>query len=226
MVEGIVGRGKKTVVRWFQREDVDKRQAWPRHTDPLYSHNDPRPMSTRERDFWFLERGSSATYKMFAIDDLHGNMVGWLTLRNMNARASTSVLGIALNPMWMDMGYGTDGLTAFLGYYFDEMGFREMRLDVAAFNRRAMRSYERCGFQYIGQHWTEHPSSLFPPIFRDTRYKDVVRYFRRSLLGIEVLYYDMAIDRVTFTRHNSDIVTSEKERARDEGVPTRRAARR
>jgi diamine N-acetyltransferase len=228
MAERIVARGKKTVIRWFQREDVDKRQAWPRHTDPLYSHNDPRPMSVREQDFWFLERSSSTTYKMFAIDDFHGNMVGWLTLRNIHPQASTSVLGIALNPLWMDIGYGTDSLMAFLKYYFDSMGFRDMQLDVAAFNRRGMRSYEKCGFRYVGQHWTEHPSSLFPPVFKDSRYRDVVRYFKRSLLGVEVLYYDMAIDRATFMRHKAIVEATEQEAAlrQEEGVPARRTARR
>jgi len=226
MAEGIVARGKRTVVRWFQRGDVDKRQAWPSHTDPLYSHNDPRPMSNRERDFWFLERSSSATYKMFAIDDLRGNLVGWLTLRNINSQASTSVLGIALNPVWMDMGYGTDSLMAFLDYYFDGMGFKEIRLDVAAFNGRAVRSYEKCGFRYIGQHWTEHPSSLFPSVFNEPQYKDVVRHFRRSLLGIEVLYCDMAIDRATFVRHKTALEAAEQEQSHDDDVPALRAAHR
>ena len=226
MAEGIVARGKKTVIRWFEREDVDKRQAWPRHTDPLYSHNDPRPMSSRERDFWYLERTSSSSYRMFAIDDFQGNLVGWLTLRNINPQATTSVLGIALNPLWMGMGFGTDALWAFLDYYFGEAGFKEMRLDVAAFNRRGMRSYEKCGFQYIGQHWTEHPSSLFPPVFKDSRYRDVVNYFRRSLLGVEVLYYDMALDRATYLRQKAELERAGQaaEPSLEEGrVPARRA---
>ena len=228
MAEEIVARGKKTIIRRFEREDVDKRQAWPRHTDPLYSHNDPRPMSGRERDFWFLERTSSSSYRMFAIDDFQGHLVGWLTLRNIDPKSNSSVLGIALNPLWMGMGFGTDSLWAFLDYYFEEAGFAEMRLDVAAFNRRAMRSYEKCGFQYIGQHWTEHPSSLFPPVFKDSRYRDVVKFFRRSLLGVEVLYYDMALDHTTYLRqkttrdgsaHGHDAV-SEGDR-----IPARRAQR-
>ncbi len=228
MAEGIVARGNKTVIRSFQREDVDRRQAWPRHADPLYSHNDPRPMSPRERDFWFLERTATSSYRMYAIDDLQGNLVGWLTLRNINPQASSSVLGIALNPLWIGMGYGTDALWAFLEHYFNELGFREMRLDVAAFNRRAMRSYEKCGFQYVGQHWTEHPSSLFPPVFKDPRYKEVVKYFRRSLLGIEVLYYDMAIDRATYLRHKVAAEKAEKngEAEEEEKLPARRASRR
>lgn len=220
MAEGIVARGSKTTIRWFQREDVDKRQAWPRHADPLLSHNDPRPMSSRERDFWFLERSASANYRMFAIDDYSGNLVGWLTLRNLDPQAKTSVLGIALDPTKMDRGYGTDALWAFLDYYFDVMGYREMLLDVAAFNRRAMRSYEKCGFRYAGQHWTDHPASLFPQVLSDRRYKEVAGYFRRSLLGIELLYYDMALDRHGWLTRKRALEGTPSEAERE--VPVRR----
>ncbi len=225
MAEGIVARGKKAVVRWFERADVDKRQQWTRHTDPLYSHNDPRPMSSRERDLWFLDRSVSGNYRMFAIDDLYDNMIGWITLRNINTEAGSSVLGIALDPTRMGMGYGTDALMAFLDFYFDGMGFKEMWLDVAAFNHRAMRSYEKCGFRYVGQHWTEHPSSAFPPVFSDSRYRDVVQYFRRSLLGVEVLYYDMVIDRPAFQRRKMAMEEEGRLGARHE-MTSRRAIRR
>lgn len=226
MAEGIVARGKKTVIRWFERADVDKRQQWPSHSDPLYSHNDPRPMSARERELWFLDRSLSSNYRMFAIDDLHGNLIGWITLRNINPEAGTSVLGIALDPTRMGMGYGTDALMAFLEYYFGPMGFREMWLDVAAFNHRAMRSYEKCGFRYVGRHWTEHPSSAFPPVLSDPRYREVAHYFRRSLLGVEVLYYDMMIDRAAFLRRKAALEESGQSDRSHERVVPRRVARR
>ncbi len=227
MAEGIVARGKKTVVRWFQREDVDKRQRWPKHTDALYSHNDHHPMSARERDLWYLERSNSSGYRMFAIDDRYGNLVGWITLRSVNLSTGSTVLGIALNPTKMGMGYGSDALWAFLGYYFGPAHFREMRLDVAAFNYRAMRVYEKCGFRYVGQHWTEHPSYLFPAVFSDGRYRDVRQYFRRSLLGIEVLYNDMVLDKISYLRCKAALERAEDEQEEQGSrrLPERRAAR-
>jgi len=226
MSEGIVARGQKTVVRWFQREDVDRRQQWPRHTDPLYSHNDPRPMSPRERDLWYLEHTANAGYRIFAIDDRYGNLIGWITLRHVNPAAGSSVLGIALDPTVMGMGYGTDAMVAFLEYYFRDMGFREMRLDVAAFNERAMRCYEKCGFRYVGQHWTEHPSSAFPAVFTDPKYRNVMRYFRRSLLGVEVLYHDMVVDLPSFLNRPSTVRNNEQINEQMETHRIRRPARR
>lgn len=226
MSEGIVARGSKTVVRWFQREDVERRQQWPRHTDPLYSHNDPRPMSARERELWFLERASSPNYHMFTVDDFYGNMIGWITLRNINHAAGNGVLGIALDPTKMSMGFGTDALMAFLEYYFDGLGLREMVLDVAAFNERAMRSYEKCGFRYVGQHWTEHPRSAFPPVFSDPQYRPILRYLRRSLLGIEVLYYDMVVDKAAYLRQKAVLQDGASGERQEERTPSRRAAHR
>ena len=224
MAEGIVARGKKTVVRWFERADVDRRQQWSKHTDPLYSHNDPRPMTSRERDLWFLERTAGASYRMFAVDDLQGELIGWITLRNVNVDAGTSVLGIALEPTRMGQGYGTDALVAFLEYYFGAMGFKELWLDVAAFNHRAMRCYEKCGFRYMGKHWVEHPSSSFPPVLSDPKYREVTPYFRRSLLGVELLYYDMMVDRASFVRRRAMEGDADRLQARPER-PGRRAAR-
>ncbi len=203
MAEGIVARGEKTTIRWFERADVDKRQRWTRHTDPLYSHNDPRPMVGRERDLWFLERSSSSSYRMFAVDDLQEEMIGWITLRNINKSAGTSVLGIAIEPTRMSQGLGTDALMAFLDYYFRSLGFREMWLDVAAFNLRGIRCYEKCGFRFVGKHWTEHPTSAFPAVLSDQKYKDIAHYFRRSMLGVEVLYLDMVVDRTSYYRQKA-----------------------
>ena len=211
MAEGVVARGKKTVVRSFNRYDLDRRQQWARHEDPLYSHNDPRPMTPRERDIWFVEHSSSASNRVYAVDDYYGDLVGWLTLRHVNASLGTAVLGIAMEPTRLGVGYGTDALWSFLGYYFGPMGFKEMQLDVAAFNDRAMRCYEKCGFRYVGKHWTDHPASLFPPVFKDPRYRSVLSYFRRSLLGLELLYYDMMIDKPAYLRQKAILESDQGE---------------
>jgi diamine N-acetyltransferase len=180
-------------------------------------------MTPRERDIWYMEHSTSAGYRVFAVEDLYGDLVGWLTLRHVNSALGSSVLGIAIEPTRVGMGYGTDALWSFLGYYFGTMGFDEMRLDVAAFNERAMRCYEKCGFRYVGKHWTDHPSSLFPPIFREPRYRDVSRFFRRSLLGLEVMYHDMVLDRAGYLRQRTLVAGGGAAEPEPERVPLRRA---
>ncbi len=44
-------------------------------------------------------------------------------------------------------GIGTRSLSAMVGYLFDELGAERVFIDPLASNQRAIRSYEKCGFQ-------------------------------------------------------------------------------
>jgi RimJ/RimL family protein N-acetyltransferase len=55
----------------------------------------------------------------------------------------------------VDKGYGTEILETFLHYYFTEMRMRRMILEVAEFNKRAFRLYEKIGFKTIGYYLDE-----------------------------------------------------------------------
>lgn len=48
-------------------------------------------------------------------------------------------------------GYGTDALRVLLRYAFDELNLQRISLSVLEGNARALRSYEKCGFQYEGR---------------------------------------------------------------------------
>lgn len=42
-------------------------------------------------------------------------------------------------------------MKAFLNYYFNELGFVEMTLDVNTFNQRALNLYKKLGFEIVGE---------------------------------------------------------------------------
>jgi diamine N-acetyltransferase len=102
-----------------------------------------------------------------------------------------------LRPEALNYGYGTDSLWAFLGYYFDLMQFDAMLLDVAAYNRRAQRVYEKCGFVYTGEHWGHFDDYT---VYTNDHYRGLRQYFRRHGAWIETLYYDMVLRRHDFWR--------------------------
>jgi RimJ/RimL family protein N-acetyltransferase len=188
-------KGQKTIIRRFTREDVDSWLAWASHPDPLYSSSYPRSMHRYERDAWFAERSNRWDYMMFAVDDLQGQLVGLITLRNIERSHSHAVLGITLRPEVLSGGYGTDSLWAFLSYYFDALGFDAMILDVAAYNRRAQRVYEKCGFIYTGEHWGHFDDYT---VFSNAYYQGIRHYFRQHGAWVETLYYDMVLRRYDF----------------------------
>lgn len=193
MIENrILAKGESTVIRPFTREDVDSWLAWPIHPDPLFQSSYPRSMNRYERDAWYYERLNRSDYMMFAVDNMGGKLVGLLTLRNIDRSRTHAVLGITLTPSDLNLGYGTDSLWAFLGYYFDYLNFEAMILDVAAYNRRAQRVYEKCGFVYTGEHWGHYDDYT---VFTNDYYKGLRNYFRRHGSWIETLFYDMILRR-------------------------------
>ena len=47
-------------------------------------------------------------------------------------------------------GYGTDAMRVFMRYAFEELNLHRLTLRVFGFNKRAIRSYEKCGFHHEG----------------------------------------------------------------------------
>lgn len=190
-----VAEGERTLVRRFNRRDVDRWLAWGRHADPLYSPYDPQTMSGSMRDAWYDDLIHRQEQIPFAVDDFEGQLIGRIFLRFVNRVEGGAVLGIDFDPRRVGQGYGTDALRAFLGYYFGPLGFRRMLLSVAAYNIRARRSYERLGFRYLGTHWERFRCDA--NILADDRYEAVRHLFRRTRTGLEALFHTMELDQPT-----------------------------
>jgi len=191
----VLARGHKTLVHQFMREDVDKWMAWPMHQDPLYASSYPRTMNRFERDDWFQDRSSRNDYMMFAAEDFQGNLIGLITLRNIERNRTHAVLGITIRPEILGSGFGTDCLWIFLYYYFETLHFDALILDVAAYNYRAQRVYEKCGFVRTGEHWGHYDDYS---VFYNDYYKNIRNYFRQRGAWIETLYYDMILRRYDY----------------------------
>ena len=184
---------ERTRIRRFTRRDVDRWIAWPDHPDPLYSPYNPLPMVGSMRDAWYDDLVRRQAQLPFAVDTLDGEMIGRIFLRFINRTDGGSVLGIDFDPRFVGQGYGTESLEAFMRYYFGTMGFNKLLLSVAAYNTRARRSYERCGFRYLATHWERLRCAA--DVFGDDRYREVRPLFRRGKNGLEALFHTMEARR-------------------------------
>jgi diamine N-acetyltransferase len=210
----ILAEGRKTVLREFSRADVDRWLEWPAHTDPLFNVFNPPAMSPRQRDSYWAHQRQSGTTRLFAVEDLAGTLVGRIGLREIDWYALSAVLGVSFRPDRLSQGLGTDAMQAFLEYYFGPLGMEVLFLDVAAFNLRARRCYERCGFQHLGDHWGEAGHDL-AGIFRDPTRQDLRPFFRWEHGLVRPMLYDMVLRRSDYEQHQRGKVSRQPRQSRN-----------
>jgi len=90
---------------------------------------------------------------LFMIETLlEGKVIGLIGLEALNWPSGDSFVGIGLGERdYWGKGYGTEAMNILLGYAFQEMGLKRVSLTVFEYNPRAIRSYEKVGFQHEGR---------------------------------------------------------------------------
>ncbi len=147
-------RGEHVFLRATERDDLERYTAW---------FNDARvtryllmdtPFSLTQEEAWF-ERMTAAQGREnfhFAICLREtGEPIGTIGLHGVDLKQGTATMGIAIGePDLWSRGHGSDALRALLDYGFGTLRLERIALDVYAFNERARRSYEKCGFVLEG----------------------------------------------------------------------------
>lgn len=147
-------RGERVRVRLLGRDDLDVADGWPRPDDPRSDGPAPRQREASEKQR-YIDSCRWPLRLELAIDDSAGMLLGRMHLRDIRLDLGEARLGIVLAPAFVGCGYGGAALGLFLPYFFGTLGFRRMVLDVQASNERAIRLYQRLGFQPVGEFWRE-----------------------------------------------------------------------
>ena len=82
--------------------------------------------------------------RYFSVVDVDGVLVGFFEFR---VEASDVVVGLGLRPDLTGRGLGQRFVGAGIDFARERFAPARFRLSVATFNERAIRVYERCGFQ-------------------------------------------------------------------------------
>lgn len=193
--------GERVRVRPFTYEDMARRAKWPRFEEPEFSHLNIDLSTEARRQIWFRQRMRHRGPFWLAIDTLEGEMVGEESLREVDVRRKVARLGIHLSPAHIGRGFGTDAVCVMLRYFFDHLHFVEMKLDVAAHNRRAIRSYEKLNFEVRYSFWQNHHLAF--QILTDERCVHLRPYVRRDG-ALEVMkFWEMGL---TAERYHREVV--------------------
>lgn len=109
------------------------------------------PATVAEEKAWIGKvLGEKDQQRVFVIEDEEGRGIGTCGLRGIDREAGYALLGIVIGERrrW-DRGYGTAATRALVGYAFGELGLGEVRLSCHPSNRRAVRCYEKAGFEVV-----------------------------------------------------------------------------
>lgn len=94
-------------------------------------------------------RADRADWAMYRQSD--GHYVGDIVLNELDPQNRSMNFRIVLaKPDLVGHGYGTEATTAVVNYGFRAVGLHRIHLGVYAFNPRARRVYEKCGFSFEG----------------------------------------------------------------------------
>jgi RimJ/RimL family protein N-acetyltransferase len=184
----------RLIVRNMRSGDTQRMELWRPYRDPLHRlWHLPRSRPLTQ-DAWSLLRGADPKTMWWTIEHRQDQrVIGALSLREIS-RPVSARLGIRLSPNYVDQGYGTEVLKAFLPYFFGTMGFHRMLLDVAATNTRAVHVYEKLGFRHCGKHYRNIPRGEDLSFLDQEQYRPLLRFFRRHRGRMQLLFHDMVLE--------------------------------
>ncbi|HID86791.1 MAG TPA: N-acetyltransferase [Anaerolineae bacterium] len=157
--------GEKVKLRAIEREDIPRFVRWLNDRELLGYLTRYMPLSKAEEERWFERQLEDESGRIFAIETREGVHIGNIGLHEIDWKNGHAELGIFIGEKeYWGQGYGTDAILTLLDFAFNEMNLHRVYLRVLAFNHRAIRCYEKCGFALEG---TEREA-----VFRDGRYHD------------------------------------------------------
>ncbi len=188
-------RSARTYIRSWRRQDDDLADEWPAYDDPLDTlWNLPRQLSSGSAH-WYNGFDNGSMRRAWAVEDHSGQLMGRISLREIDERRGEARLGITFGAPYVGRGLGTEALATFLDYYFADLGFRAMVLDVAGPNQRAVRCYRRLGFHAVGSDWRDAGLYFDRHILDNPRYAHVRQFFRADQSGVWVQFFEMRLNR-------------------------------
>lgn len=143
-------QGTKIRLRALEHNDLPHFVRWINEPDVRQFMAIRYPLSMTEEEKWwegFLQREDY----IFAVEAEDGCYIGNIGLHNIERENRQAMLGIIIGDRaYWGQGYGTDAVWAMLHWAFGYLNLNRVHLTAYAYNKRAIRCYEKCGFQHEG----------------------------------------------------------------------------
>lgn len=146
----IIGKDEEIYLKEIDIDDALDLRYWKLFKDERLKGYNYGNFTEIDSEVWYMNvKGFRKKY--FAVRKNKDNrMIAFIGLKDINKITKKSTLGIVFDPAFTSCGYGYKAMDILLDYYFKDMKFNEMYLEVNDFNERAKKLYEKLGFKKIG----------------------------------------------------------------------------
>lgn len=163
--------GKLVKLRAYKEEDIEKAVEFinDEEVKKLMDSTIPFPMTKWQEEDWVRSRKANTDFTYdFAIEDLKtGKYIGGCSINECDVKNRTCVVGIMIGDKeYWGKGYGSDALKILIKFIFEEVNMNKIKLNVFAFNNRAIACYKKVGFKEEG--------ILRKEIYRSGKYYDEI----------------------------------------------------
>lgn len=196
----------------LKKSDVNEiKNEWGVHENELFIDYNLSLLSKYELSIWYMMKKRNYRKRYFTIRDFDDKLLGYIGLKNISSTEKTAELGIVLDPNQINQQIGTDAIDLLLSYFFKEMKMDKIYLDVNEFNHRAIRCYEKVGFEI------ELASSIVFENqnidFDDPKYHHYRQYFEIENGRIYSKIWTMGLSRKDFQREVDYEIQNRKEQS-------------
>lgn len=174
-------------LRKMTKEDTELYHKWRNEIEVMHSTNpylDIYPMEATKEFVDHVILGSHSGKSYIMVEKGNEIPIGIVSLINIDYknRNAECIIDIGEKEYW-GKGYGSEGLKLLLDYVFYEMNLHRVYLKVFSFNDRAVRLYNKIGFQQEG--------SSRQSLFRDGEWHDIIHmgllqneYFEKQVKNV------------------------------------------
>lgn len=146
-------KGNSITLRRLEKNDIEKFKEIESNMENRLLMNDGIPFPPTDADHDKFINGISADKDdyMFAVELIDEKIfIGTIAVYLINWKNSTCHVGISMASDYQGKGFGTEAMSVMLDYIFNYININKIKLSVFSFNKRAILSYEKCGFKHEG----------------------------------------------------------------------------
>jgi RimJ/RimL family protein N-acetyltransferase len=149
-----IWQGEHVELRAVEPADAEVFQAWNRDTEMCRGVDEVWfPASKGFVQSWVdrtSAQGPENDAFNWAIVDNQGTLVGTINTTRCNHRVGCFSYGVSVRSEYQRRGYASEAILLVLRYYFTELRYQKVTVDIYSFNAASIRLHESLGYQREG----------------------------------------------------------------------------